>query len=66
MTMLNHDMHRFVGLPEQQATLTAEEMDLMVRIIGRDGEFYNVTADIRTDRVNFVINDGVVAEAKIG
>jgi len=64
--MINHDMFRFVDLPEEQATLTAEEMGFVVRVVERDGEQYNVTADLRSDRVNFVITQGVVTEAKVG
>jgi hypothetical protein len=66
MTMLDQDMFRFVGLPEQQATATAEEMGLLVRVTQRDGVPFPGTADIRTDRINFVISSGVVTEAKIG
>ena len=54
------------GLSESDAGAAAGELGLTVRVVARDGEYFPVTKDYRTDRVNFVVEDGVVVEAKIG
>ena len=54
------------GLGESDAQVAAGERGLTVRVVARDGEYFAVTKDYRTDRVNFVINDGVVVKATIG
>ena len=51
---------------ESDAQVAAGERGLTVRVVARDGEYFAVTKDYRTDRVNFVINDGVVVKATIG
>jgi hypothetical protein len=53
-------------LSESDAEAAAGELGLTVRVVARDGEFFAVTKDYRTDRVNFVIENGVVIKASIG
>jgi len=60
------DVSRFVGMKLDEATKLAEDRDLLVRITARDGEFFFVTADIRTDRVNFTVERDTVMTADIG
>lgn len=55
----------FVGLSEDEATELAEERDLQVRVVGRDGECFPVTEDLRNDRVNLELVDDVVVGAAI-
>jgi hypothetical protein len=54
------------GLSESDAATAAEERGLTLRVVARDGEYFAVTKDYRTDRVNLVIDNGVVVEATIG
>lgn len=55
----------YVGLGEAEATERAEDDGLQVRVVGRDGECFAVTMDIRDDRVNFEVADDVVIAAAI-
>lgn len=55
-----------VGMSEESAIEGAESFGYSVRVVERDGEFFAVTEDYRTDRINVVINNGVVASASIG
>ena len=55
-----------VGLGEESAVDAIEAQGLLVRISERDGEAFALTADYSEDRINLVINDGVVTRATIG
>jgi len=54
------------GLDETDASAIVTDQGLTVRIVARDGEYYAVTKDYRTDRVNFSIENGVVVKATVG
>lgn len=54
------------GRDEAEAAAIARDRGLLVRIVARDGEWFPVTKDYRFDRVNFVIENGVVVQASIG
>lgn len=54
------------GLDETDATAIVTDQGLTVRIVARDGEYYAVTKDYRTDRINFSIENGVVVKATVG
>jgi hypothetical protein len=54
------------GLGESDAQVAAEVRGLIVRVVARDGEYFAVTKDYRTDRVNFEIVKGVVVKVSIG
>ena len=53
-------------MSESDAATAAEERGLTLRVVARDGEYFAVTKDYRTDRVNLVIDNGVVVGANIG
>jgi hypothetical protein len=55
-----------VGLDEFKAIDTIFALGLTHRIVERDGESFPVTRDLRADRVNLVLADGVVVEAYVG
>lgn len=55
-----------VGLVEDEARKAAAEEGFTVRITRRDGESFVVTRDLRADRVNFNIENGVVVCASVG
>ncbi len=54
------------GLGESDAQVAAGVRGLIVRVVARDGEYFAVTKDYRTDRVNFEIVKGVVVKVSIG
>lgn len=53
----------YVGLNEEEATGLASEQGLELREVGRDGECFPATMDLRTDRVNVEYVDGIVVGA---
>ena len=52
-----------VGQSEQSAIQAAEAQGVTVRIAGRDGQNFILSADMRFSRVNLVIEAGVVTQA---
>jgi hypothetical protein len=57
---------RFLGLTEDEAVDLAAAAGWEARIVARDGELLDVTDDLRDDRINLTITDGVVAAVSIG
>lgn len=55
----------FVGLNESAARDLAEERGLEVREVGRDGECFPVTDDLRDDRINLEFRGDQVVGAAI-
>jgi hypothetical protein len=55
----------YVGLTEPEAVSLADEQGLSVREVGRDGECFAITMDLRDDRVNLEFADDVVIAAAI-
>ena len=55
----------YVGLSVDDATERAEGQGFSVRVVGEDGECFAVTLDLRDDRVNLELVDGVVIAAAI-
>jgi hypothetical protein len=55
-----------VGMTEDEAISVIEEQGWTSRISARDGEYFALTMDLRADRVNLEIVDGVVTVATIG
>lgn len=49
-----------VGLDEDEATEAAEDRGWTVRVVRRDGEDLPATLDLRPNRVNVEVTDGVV------
>jgi hypothetical protein len=55
-----------VGMTEADAIAVIEEQGWTSRISARDGEYFALTMDMRADRVNLEIVDGLVTVATIG
>jgi hypothetical protein len=55
-----------VGRTEAEATAVVEQSGFTVRVVARDGEYYMITQDFRTDRVNLVVEAGRVTGAYVG
>lgn len=55
----------FVGLTEDDARALADERNLEVREVGRDGECFPVTDDLRNDRINLEFQGDRVVGAAI-
>ncbi len=56
----------FVGLTETAAVDAANRMELPHRIVERDGRRFPVTRDFRPNRLNFVIEKGMVVRVTTG
>ena len=54
------DTERLIGLPEDDARELCESHDHRMRVIMRDEEPLMVTCDYVTNRINVVIEDGIV------
>jgi hypothetical protein len=55
-----------VGLSEEDAIANAEANGWIVRIAARDGESFQLTTDWVENRVNLVVDDGMVTAVTIG
>lgn len=55
----------YVGLTEELATAQAEAEGLTTRVVGVDGMNLVVTMDLRTDRLDLMLFDGVVVAANL-
>ncbi len=56
----------YLGLTEAEAAAQAESDGVPSRVIQREGEELAVTLDFNPDRLNFVIEDGVVVSVTTG
>lgn len=56
----------FIGLKEDAAGKLAEQYDLEHRVIEREGKGIFHTFEMRPDRINFSIDDGLVVQATFG
>ena len=56
----------YVGMTEQAAKRLAKSRKHIVRVVERDGQGFPMTMDYRENRVNFVIEDGVVVSYRMG
>ena len=57
---------RLVGMTEKDAIQLIESHQMIPRTVCRDGEYYVVTMEIRSDRVDLTITDGVISAANVG
>ena len=57
---------RLVGMTEEDAVQLIESHQMLSRVVCRDGEYLIVTMEIRTDRVDLTITDGVITAANVG
>lgn len=55
----------YVGLTEEEATELADEQELTLREVGRDGECNAITMDLRDDRINVEYVNGIVVAAAV-
>jgi hypothetical protein len=53
-----------VGQREADALHAAEALGITVGIAGRDGRLFPLRTDMRFSRVNLVIDDGIVTQAR--
>lgn len=60
------DPMAYIGLTKAAAGDLAASTGLDYRIVAEDGEFFAVTADFSTNRINFELVDGVVVAAYFG
>ena len=54
------------GFDESAAEVCVADAALIWRVVARDGEYFAVTADYSPQRVNAVIEQGVVTEITVG
>lgn len=60
------DPKSFIGLTETEAVEAANRLELPHRIVERDGEHFPATRDFRPNRLNFVIEKGLVTRVTAG
>ena len=65
-TITQSDADGLIGLTEQEATKTAESRGWIVRIAARDGEYFMLTSDYVTNRVNLTVEKTLVTAVAIG
>lgn len=58
-------LKKVIGKTESDARKIAQESGYDSRVTVEDGIAYIVTADFRTDRVNFTLTKGIVTDASI-
>lgn len=56
----------FIGMQKEEAKALCEKRGLRFRVTSEDGEFFAVTMDYRTDRVNVSVENNVVLSCKRG
>ena len=56
------DMDKYLGLSLEEAERKAKEDGLETRITKEDGCSYFITMDIREDRINFEVEEGIVKD----
>ncbi|NNE74859.1 MAG: hypothetical protein HKN26_14435 [Acidimicrobiales bacterium] len=56
----------YIGLSEADAEALADENDVPLRVVHRDGEDFAVTLDYQEDRVNITVIDDIVTDATYG
>jgi hypothetical protein len=60
------EANSLIGLTEKEATLTAESKGWLVRIAARDGNFFMLTTDYVSNRVNLTVKNTLVTTVAIG
>jgi hypothetical protein len=56
----------YVGLTEPEAEARAEADGLTTRVVAADGMAFVITADLRPDRLDLMVFDGVVVASQLG
>jgi len=60
------DNTKFIGMTEERAKKVARNKDLLTRVIERDGVGKIHTMEFRSNRVNFIVKDGIVIDVRVG
>lgn len=60
------DKSVYIGLAYKEAIKLAVKNGVKHRLACKDGESYMLTQELKPDRINFTIVDGVVISAEIG
>lgn len=55
-----------IGLSEEDAIKMCSDSEYQYRIVRRDSENFIITMDLRFDRINLEIDDGVVTKCDLG
>lgn len=55
-----------IGLSEEDAIKMCSDSEYQYRIVRRDSENFIITMDLRSDRINLEIDDGVVTKCDLG
>lgn len=55
-----------VGMRIDDAQVYVERFQLRHRIVREDGFFPAITRDVREDRINFTVINGIVTQASVG
>lgn len=63
---LGFDLSQLLNKTEAEAVALAEAAGRTVRVIERDGNALVVTADLRPNRLNLVVVDGIVNSYRLG
>jgi len=58
-------LKQIIGKTESEARRIAQDNGYDSRVTVADGVAYIVTADFRTDRVNFTLTNGIVTDASV-
>jgi hypothetical protein len=53
----------YLGKTLDEAKKYAEDGGFQVRVVENDGKSFMITADVKGDRINFVVRNGVIAAA---
>ena len=64
--MNNIKTTQFIGLTEKQANELATSSNFKCSIIKKDNQNFIITEDIRMDRLNFTIVNGLVTSVTLG
>jgi len=59
-------LEQLIGLPEPEARLLCKENEFLLRVSSQDGKHFIVTMDLRFDRINVHIDNGIITKADIG
>ena len=57
---------QLIGMKEESAKLCADSNGWLYRVGERDGEFFALTRDYRTNRITVSITEGVITEVNVG
>ena len=59
-------IHKLIGLTTEYAIQLIKDNNFTSRIVYEDGEHFIITMDLRFDRINLEIEEGIVVSAHFG